>query len=425
MVKQLNERVKIAEQQNENLVQNQHQEQRGSIFDPTTILPLTVRDDEPEDHISHRSSSMHLPPLEDVLPIVQAFLKRFNAILPLFHSNTLLQMVHDFYHSSLPQRDPVVWAAINVVLALAYQYDLAGSDNSNLSVEYLDKAQSVLSDIILGETHLLNVQVLVGMALILQASPDLTHALVMIATTMRLVHKIGLHDRAASAHLDATTTRQRACVFWMAYILDKDLSMRSKQPSIQLDDDIDLDLPSPEVAQYQVDMCVDANTGSAHGDIATIDGNSKMNYFVTRIQLAVIEGGVYDYLYSTRSSKRSPEERVKALQSVSHALETWKASIPVEFSACVAPRSVSTHTLQMLAVLHATSLSCTSLLNQANAWNTRWAKSISEYATKGTLPVLPPRWETIVDEARQLSILLSGLPVQNRRGFWCVYFLDL
>lgn len=422
LIKQLTERVKAAEQPNDSPVQSQSKEQREleiePTIDPKIVSTLTTRYDEQLDHIDHRISTMYFPPLEHILPVIHIFLEHFNTMLPLFHSDTLLHMVHNYYDLPPPQRNPVVWAAINVVLALAYQYDLVSSHNSSISVEYLEKAQSVLSDIVLGDTHLLNVQVLIGMVLVLQASPDLTHALVMIATTMRLVHKIGLHDRSHSAHLDATETRQRACVFWMAYILDKDLSMRSKQPSIQLDDDIDLDLPSPEMAHGQVDMCVDARTGVAYGDITTVDGNAKMNYFVTRIQLAVIEGGVYDYLYSTRSSKRSPEERSIALKSVSCALETWKSSIPVEFSARVAPKSVSTHSLQLLAVLHSTSLACTTLLNQANAWNTRWMRSINEYAMEGIGPVLPPRWDSIVDEARQLSILLGGLRMQSRRNFW-------
>jgi hypothetical protein len=364
------------------------------------------------------SVSMTLPPLEQVLPIVQTFLKRFNAILPLFHDDAFLRLIYDFYDVPYPGRDPVAWAAINIVMALAYRHDLMRSGNTDLSIEYLNKAQSVLPSIMLGDTQTLNVQVLVGMVLLLQASPDLTPSLILIATAMRLAHKIGLHDQSASADLDPTDARQRACVFWMAYILDKDLSMRSKQPSIQLDDDVDLDMPSSEAFQYQMtDGCID-NTSVGSGIIVTADGSAEMNFFVTRIQLAVIEGGVYDYLYSTRSQKRSVEERSRALESIASALETWKASIPFEFSASMAPNTVSPTVLQLLAALHSTSLACTSLLNQGNAWNAHWVDSIRKYAMGGILPTLPPQWEAVVDEARQLTVLLEALPHQNRWTFW-------
>jgi hypothetical protein len=312
----------------------------------------------------------------------------------------------------------VAWAAINIVLALAHRNNLVSGSDPKLSVEYLNKAESVLPSIMLGDTQLLNIQVLVGMVLLLKASPDLTPSLLLIATTMRLAHKIGLHDRAASAHLDAVSARQRACVFWMAYILDKDLSMRAQQPSIQLDDDVDLDLPWPDVFQYQVnDGSVD-DTSVGSGIIATADGTVEMNYFVTRVQLAVIQGGVYDYLYSTRSQKRSVEERYQALESIASALETWKASIPFEFSASMAPNTVSGPVLHLLAVLHSTSLACTTLINQANAMNTFWMESVRKYATEGILPPLPPRWEAVVDEARELAVLLDALPRQNQWNFW-------
>jgi len=362
--------------------------------------------------------SMGLPPLEHVLPIVQAFLKNFNAVLPLFHDDSLLHLVHNFYDTPHPRRDPVAWATINIVLALGHRYNLVNGSNADISVEYLNKAESALSSIMLGDTQLLNIQALVGMVLLLQSSPDLTPSLILIATTMRLAHKIGLHDRNASAHLGSVDARQRACVFWMAYILDKDLSVRSKQPSIQLDDDIDLELPSSEGFQYQLNDRSIADSSVGSGVVTTADGTVTMNYFLTRVQLAVIEGAVYDYLYSTRSQKRSIEERSHALETVACALETWKASIPFEFSASMAPNTVPPHTLQFLAVLHSTSLACTTLLNQSNAWNSRWMECIRKYAMESILPPLPPRWEAVVDEARQLTVLLGALPHRNRWNFW-------
>jgi hypothetical protein len=305
------------------------------------------------------------------------------------------------------------------VLALAHRQGLAGSNNTHNSVDYLNKAESVLSTVVLGDIQLLNIQVLVGMVMLHQESQDLQHALILIATTMRLAHKIGLHNRASSEHLDPVSARQRAYVFWMAYILDKDLSMRSKMPSIQLDDDIDLDLPSHESFEYQINDGIGVNdTSICAGVVTTMDENVKLNYFVTRIQLAVIEGGVYDYLYSTRSQKRSAEERSHALESVACALNTWKASIPAEFSASMALDRVTPGILRFLGVWHSTSMLCTTLLNQANAWNVQWVGSIRKYARDGTAPTLPSQWEALVDEARDLAVLLRALPAPDRWNFW-------
>ncbi|KAF2648394.1 hypothetical protein K491DRAFT_642581 [Lophiostoma macrostomum CBS 122681] len=416
LVQQLSETVKVS-QQHGGAQEGLHMEGEGEVLPNSASQPITAPSDSIQT-IQKHTVSLALPSLEHILPLFHDFLRGFNAALPMFHDDTLLRMLQNFYNVPYSQRDPVVWAAINIVMALAHRYELGSSSNTHLSVEYLNKAESVLSDIVLGDTQLINIQILVGMVLLLQASPDLTPSLILVATTMRLAHKIGLHDRTASAHLNAVDARQHAYVFWVAYILDKDLSMRSRQPSIQLDDDVDLELPSPEPFHCQLTEGLSHETGFGSGIIVTTDGSAEMNYFATRIQLAVIEGGVYDYLYSTRSKKRTIEERSHALDTISSALEAWKASIPMEFSARMASDAVSPTVLQLLAVMHCTSLACTTLINEANAWNAYWIEDIRRYATEGILPTRPPQWKTVVDEARQLTALLETLPPQNKWNFW-------
>ena len=134
-------------------------------------------------------------------------------MLPLFHAESLLRLIHDCYKHSPKQRDAVAWAAVNVVLGLAYRKGLVGISRAEEAVEYLNKAQFVLSDVFLGDIQLLNIQVLVGMVMLLEGAEDLQPALILIAATIRLAHKIGLHNRASSAHLDPVLARQRAYVF--------------------------------------------------------------------------------------------------------------------------------------------------------------------------------------------------------------------
>jgi hypothetical protein len=411
LVQQVTERLDIVERKNEAEPLLQH-EDASAI---TTVMPLKITRSGDD---NNSPESMVLPPLEQVLPIIQIYLQDFNSVLPLFHADTLLRLVHDCYSVGPLQRDSVVWAAVNVVLALARRHNFVASHDVPSSAACLSRAESVLSRVVLGDIQLLNIQVLVGMVMLLQASQDLKPALVLIATTIRLAHAIGLHDRTYSAHLGSLHARQRACVFWLAYILDKDLSMRSKQPSIQIDDDINLDLPSPTVLQYNEDRSKINNTDDATGVITTADGTIKMNYLTARIQLAAVEGGVYDYIYSTRSRKRSPEERSRALQSVAFALEQWKASIPSEFNALAGSRRVAPGMLRFLGALHSTSLACTTLINQAHAWDVEWIASLRRYGRQGIEPLLPPKWEMLVGEARDLLVLFGALGETDRWNFW-------
>ncbi|EHK44580.1 hypothetical protein TRIATDRAFT_224048 [Trichoderma atroviride IMI 206040] len=394
MMQQLTDDLEVAEEGTG--VQALPQSERGTETTTTTLSAII-----PSANGNNSTKSMALPPREHVLPIIQIYLKDFNAVLPLFDAKALLQLVHNCYNVGPLQRDPAAWAAINVVLALAQRHTPVNSHNVPSSAECINRAESVLSTVMLGDIQLLNVQVLVGMVMLLQASHDLQPSLILIATVMRLAHAIGLHDRTYSAHLDIVQARQRAHVFWLAYILDKDLSLRTKQPSIQIDDDINLELPSPTAIEHQIGDWSGANdSGIESGIITTADGTAKMNYFVTRIQLAVIEGGVYDYLYSTRSQKRSPNERSHALRSVACALQQWKASIPSEFSASAGIMRVPSGMLQFLGALHSTTLACTTIINQAHAWDAEWVASLRRYGRQGIVPRLPPQWEAVVDEAR-------------------------
>ncbi|KAJ3546382.1 hypothetical protein NM208_g2025 [Fusarium decemcellulare] len=354
--------------------------------------------------------SMALPPLQQALPMVHSFLNNFNSVLPLFHADTLLGLVGECYALSPPQRDPVVWAAINVVLALATFSEQAPPIGNRSTIkprtvqttEYLNKAQSVLSTVMLGEVGLLNIQTLVGMVMVLQSSHDNTPALILISATMRLAHKMGLHNRSASSHLDPVEREQRANVFWLAYILDKDLSLRAHQPSVQLDDDIDLNLPSSSQTHPE-------RQSSTAGVITAGSGNSNMSYFLARVQLANIEGSLYDCLYSTRALNRSPEERSKARDSIVNALEEWQVSIPHEFGAAVVASSTSNNPahINFFCLLYSTSFQCMTLINRAHAWDQQWISDLRDHG-KGTQALqLPSGWESLVHQARDLMVLLG------------------
>ncbi|OAL50018.1 hypothetical protein IQ07DRAFT_567597 [Pyrenochaeta sp. DS3sAY3a] len=409
LVQQMAERLDDVERRSEMETRLQHE--------VAPVFPSNIVRSEDEDG---RPRSMVLPPLDQVLPVIHIFLQDFNSVLPLFHADTLLRLVHECYSVGPLQRDPVVWAAIYVVLALARRHHIVASRDVPSSTTCLSRAQSVLPRLVLDNTELLNVQVLVGIVMLLQASRDLKPALILIATTMRLAHSIGLHDRTYSAHLDPLLARQRAYVFWLAYILDKDLSLLAKQPSVQLDDDINLELPSPMITQYIEDSSKMDDTHTVAGvmTITTAKETVQMNYLTARIQLAAVEGGVYDYIHSTRSRKRSPEERSRALESVESALEQWKASIPSEFKASAGSREVAPGVLRFLGLLHSTSLGCTTLINQAHAWDVEWVASIRRYDRQGIEPLLPSQWDVLVGEARDLLVLFEALGETDCWVFW-------
>ncbi|KAK9320874.1 hypothetical protein V1517DRAFT_328025 [Lipomyces orientalis] len=158
-------------------VQARVQDQAQNVRQPTTAARFQDRSLDDSDNVI---SPMRLPPLQESLTMVGIFLNNFNSVLPLFDTDALLHLVGGCYALPPQQRDPVAWAAINVVLALASQQMLAddsdsgGRPRTDRTTEYFNKAQSIISQLMLGEISLLNIQTLVGMVMVLQTARDVT-----------------------------------------------------------------------------------------------------------------------------------------------------------------------------------------------------------------------------------------------------------
>ncbi|KAK7402889.1 hypothetical protein QQX98_011374 [Neonectria punicea] len=93
--------------------------------------------------------------------------------------------------------------------------------------------------------------------------------------------------QALIGHSPAAALNRRR-IFWIAYILDRDLALRAKAPCAQLDSETDIEIPEE-----------DPEDGI--GIFYSPQGNVRFNYFRTRVQLAFIQGKAHDILYSRRA----------------------------------------------------------------------------------------------------------------------------
>lgn len=183
----------------------------------------------------------------------------------------------------------------------------------------------------------------------------------------------------------------------------QDICLRSKTPSFQQDADIDLDLPE-----------MDPKDGA--GLIYTIDGAARMNYFRMKVELAHIDGKVYDLLYSTRANKASQQERTQRVRHLEALLEQWRRKIPAS--------------LQTLVMVHG-----------IYSLDPDWMQRISSYSrvvmidcdVDGTgscsspRPPLPQGWTRSVETSRACMRLFSSMP-QTENGSRvnaCAFFSGL
>ncbi|KAL1859161.1 hypothetical protein Plec18167_007458 [Paecilomyces lecythidis] len=396
----LQSRVKVLEDQLSSVLEKVERLEKLSTSEHYAPSPTPESVSEPV--VLPRVSSvpaLDLPPYQDVLPLIKRYLTDFNSIFPLFHPGTLLQIVKSWYQNP-HSRNSVIWALINVALALAHHTSPPDEMAPIGSTEtYLNNAQSVLTEVIMRDTDLVNVQVLLGLAILFWTADDSRPALFLVATALRLAHRLGLHTRKCSQHLPPALTLQRDRVFWMAYILDRDISLEAGLAPIQHDNDIDLDLPPSE---FKDDPA---------GFIFASDGQSRLNFFRARVDLARIQGQVYECVYSASAQNRTPEERSRSVAYISDMLDDWTSRINPSFLTTTLLRADISGLSRNLCILYSTRLSCRALISFASAWDSyhysTWMGSLQDYGGKMVAgqPVsrapVPQGWQTLVKECRE------------------------
>ncbi|KAH7324255.1 fungal-specific transcription factor domain-containing protein [Stachybotrys elegans] len=353
------------------------------------------------------SASANLPPQEEVLPIVEHYLTTSNSQLPLFHPRTLLSMVRAWYQEP-HTRDPITWAAINIVLALGLQFD-----NPKSAANYAMHAQSMLTQVTTGQVTIVNVQILLGLVMFLYGIYDFGPPSMLIAIALRLAQQLGLHTRMSSQGLDPHLQLQRARVFWIAYILDRDISLRIRQAPIHQDDDIDLDLPGESASDEA-------------GQVLAPDGQRRMNFFRARVLLARIEGRYYHLRYSVKAASASTDEQAKAMAAMRQQLDEWDSQVPHAFSPralCEDEDDVSGLT-RSFTMLFATRLTCMCVASQASTMNLMWIESLRNFGRTAiaglgpSLTPLPTNWQTLVEDSRDFLKLFMGFKKRDSTFIW-------
>jgi transcription factor-like protein len=261
----------------------------------------------PESYASSPLSTRQpLPTKTAALELVNETFVNYNRFLPLFDEEDFFGEFHLKYSTSTP-RDPGWWACLNVVLSIAHRLralrTLDPTRENVLAFGHIQNALGVVSELSISEHSLSAVQALVGMACILQGTPNPAPAAMLVAAALRLAQTMNLHRECPGPPLTMPQLEKRRRVFWKAYILDKDISLRTGRPFTQDDDDMDVLLPSkPGPEPCDVDI------------------------FNLRIRLAVIQGLVYKQLYSIRAERQTETQRALAAHELSLLLSHWKSN---------------------------------------------------------------------------------------------------
>lgn len=143
----------------------------------------------------------------------------------------------------------------------------------------------------------------------------------------------------------------------------QDFSLKTKVPSMLLDADISIPF--------------DAHSSSNKtGIIWSSDGRSQLNIFHHRLELARIEGQVYDLLYSSQSMKLDTLERQSRVEILKKTLDHWYERIPPAFAIENVSTAIGDAELLQLTHLYHIYLSC--LVSIHGIWSRKadWMRRI-------------------------------------------------
>ncbi|PVH68733.1 hypothetical protein DL98DRAFT_629364 [Cadophora sp. DSE1049] len=231
----------------------------------------------PVSNVFMRRAFKVLPPKDETLNLIKKFFQGFNSAFPLFDQAAFMST---FESPDTNINDPGWWACLNVVLALTHRFRGA----TGLDMEEDREAWGYFQN-----------------------------ALV-VSNQLATMHSTLSSVRCQEPGLNAAEFEQRKRVFWIAYSLDKDISLQTGQPPTQDDDNMDVELPFKN-----------------NGAPTRPDEPNNADFFHFRARLAMIQGQIYKRLCSVKATQQSVTERVMAAKELETMLQIWRASIPINF----------------------------------------------------------------------------------------------
>ncbi|KAH7007532.1 hypothetical protein EDB80DRAFT_645900 [Ilyonectria destructans] len=347
---------------------------------------------------SSKEDELSLPPRNQMEPLIANYFEGFNQAMPLFDPDSFIKMFKDWYE--FPSgRDQASWSAINVVIALSLRHNPSTNSTTRdrMASMCIRNAQSTMDSLVYRDQDLKGMQVLLGLALIFLGTAHPHPACVLVATAVKLAHRLKLHRRREPDAEENTLERDR--LFWITFIIDRAVSMHTLEPYLLQEHDMDIDVEGL----------------SRLGGIVS----QPVHLLQLRFNLALVQGKVYDLVYSVRASRLSSNQKKAATERLDRMLDQWYSSVPGCFTFDKAA-GLDPMKRRHCISLHMAFYQCLFSSHRVNAHDSSWVKRLTEFSdalgregeiaeTSQPAPaLLPSNWSNLVTAARS-CLALSDL----------------
>lgn len=251
-----------------------------------------------------------MPPPQGGLFLLQEYLVDFNTAVPLFDAATISGLFLDCYNGRADGR-MVSWVTVKTVLAIAHRLRAMSSlgvpqDSENVQI-YLEEVIAELPTLILMEPSLLIAQLYLGIAVVLSTSSRPQPASTLVSMSLRVLQDIRTDDADGDHSVMPTDPQCRERVFWIAYSMDADISLRTKRAPSLSSRLINLKLPSE-----------DQPDGA--GKLRAAEGDFTIDIFRLRAELALYQAQLMECVLAPGLA----EQASLALQETAANLHNWR-----------------------------------------------------------------------------------------------------
>ncbi|KAF4973176.1 hypothetical protein FZEAL_9393 [Fusarium zealandicum] len=163
-------------------------------------------------------------------------------------------------------------------------------------------------------------------------SGRLQSAAMLHAIVCRMIFMLGGHiyKPFKSYSLEATReerlSRQLRMLFWLCYIFDKDIALRTGQPPLMSDDYCDLTMPDDYMSCYFYLPDLDDNLAAP-----SLSNERLTPHLPGDPRLSHLKDKTSRRLYSAQAANKSDAELLRDIRELDEELEAWRLSIPPDF----------------------------------------------------------------------------------------------
>ncbi|KAL2870733.1 putative C6 transcription factor [Aspergillus lucknowensis] len=273
----------------------------------------------------------------------------------------------------------------------------------------LAKARFLLCQVLQEPPTLDGLQTVVMLALLELVSGNLQSANYYGSILSRMIFMLGGHtfsnqpswlpETRKDPNLRAKTHLRN--LFWLAYTLEQDVSLRTGQAQLFSEDNCDLSLPPDYVEQMYVSL-------EYHHTSTDLPENP---IFPVDLRLSIIRARAYSALYSFRAMKKTDAEILKDVRELDDELERWRLSVPpkwrptLSFSHETPDPNCNMHSVILrlnyhlcMTIIHQASSRCKSWVTQGGVMDgVSSSLALSVEASRSTLLYLETAGHVLVD----------------------------